>query len=542
VARGSQGARGRAEANARRSARKVVDLHATARICDDGAVKRTTTSRFGIVLAVLAVVAGLVWLALHSAPAGPLRLRMTVSRETTFLTAPLTADGRVDYAAAWRAEQSNGVTPENNGAPLVYAALGLELSRFTKAERAGLRPFDPPFTDFETWASGRDDLFPDWDESSSPGHRLFEMALRALDADEDDETTTIWFDEIAPSLDAVVLAMAKGRFYSPDGAPEFDIRSERSPYGISLDSGICRTLARRARMRTRRGDVAGACADLHAALQFAMHLRSIGNWLHFEEADSGEREVWSCVRHLGRLISSDADPAPLASILAALRSGRDPAPPTERLAQLFRGSRIEILARFDTFLRDLEDECAKKGVTHNASPFEPDRIGLLINRRFDAFDDVLAAEEKWSERRRRFDDVLASHRITKTNVTIRAARQAMGLSGGPRLDEVPMEMMVSLEASMLRDAMVELLACAGEGDRALVELAALVFALENGSDPSSSDDLTPDLFDMPWRDQVTGSHVTFHRDADDQLVAQGQVVDFLEAFDLEREEPASEKK
>src|SRR5690242_13976022 len=42
-----------------------------------------------------------------------------IARETTYLTGPLLADGRVDYAEAVNAETSTGVTPENNAACLI---------------------------------------------------------------------------------------------------------------------------------------------------------------------------------------------------------------------------------------------------------------------------------------------------------------------------------------------------------------------------------------------------------------------------------------
>jgi len=50
--------------------------------------------------------------------------RVTISKETTFLTEPLTKDGYVDYLAALNGINSKGVTPENNAAVLLYRAFG----------------------------------------------------------------------------------------------------------------------------------------------------------------------------------------------------------------------------------------------------------------------------------------------------------------------------------------------------------------------------------------------------------------------------------
>lgn len=510
-------------------------------------MERTTKLRLGIVLGVLAAAAGLVWLAQNSTPAGPLRLRMTVGRDTTFLTTPLTADGRVDYAAAWSAEQSAGVTPENNGAPLVYAALGRDLSRFTEAERDRMARIEPHFTDFRSWAYKHEDLLPRSSYATDTDSSFTDRAIRAFDACEDDgedagdDPGSIWLEEVRSSLDAVVRAMAMGRFFTPCVSPLLEPGTESTSFDLPLESGICEALAWRALKRARRGDMDGAGADFRAALQYVTHLRSLGNWLQFSGAVSGERDVWRRVRQLQSSGSSVVDPAALESLLAALRAVRDPTLPAERLSELFRASRIKLLAHFDSALQSVEETCAKDGVVQNRGSFDPDRIAVLMNRRYDEFDAALAAGT-WPEQRRRLDKLFDDMKITNSDVATRFALKAVGWPGGPRLDEVPWDLMLMVEASSMRDAAEDFAACTAEGDLALVELAALVFALENGRDPSSSDDLTPDLVDVPWRDRITGSRVTFRRDADDHLVAQGEVVDFLEALDLEREEPASEKK
>ena len=62
-------------------------------------------------------------------------------------------------------------------------------------------------------------------------------------------------------------------------------------------------------------------------------------------------------------------------------------------------------------------------------------------------------------------------------------------------------------------------------DITLAELAAGVFARETGHDPATSDDLTPRIFETPFRDRLAHSAVTFARDASGRLVASGPVVD-----------------
>jgi hypothetical protein len=50
--------------------------------------------------------------------------RITVSKETTYFTGPLQADGSVDYVAAFNRRCSEGVTPENNAAVALWQASG----------------------------------------------------------------------------------------------------------------------------------------------------------------------------------------------------------------------------------------------------------------------------------------------------------------------------------------------------------------------------------------------------------------------------------
>lgn len=64
----------------------------------------------------------LVAMAIYSlfGPDPPIR----ISKETTYITEPIGADGMVDYFAAIRQTQKEGVTPENNAAVLLWQAIG----------------------------------------------------------------------------------------------------------------------------------------------------------------------------------------------------------------------------------------------------------------------------------------------------------------------------------------------------------------------------------------------------------------------------------
>ena len=59
----------------------------------------------------------------------------TISKETTYLTEPLRADGYVDYVAALNKICSEGVTPENNAVVLLLQAIGPEIIGSNYRER-----------------------------------------------------------------------------------------------------------------------------------------------------------------------------------------------------------------------------------------------------------------------------------------------------------------------------------------------------------------------------------------------------------------------
>ncbi len=57
-------------------------------------------------------------------PSAKPRVAITISRETTYITEPLRADGYPDYVAALNQRCSQGVTPENNAAVPFWRAMG----------------------------------------------------------------------------------------------------------------------------------------------------------------------------------------------------------------------------------------------------------------------------------------------------------------------------------------------------------------------------------------------------------------------------------
>src|SRR3954454_4780613 len=63
-------------------------------------------------------------LAAAPALADPPKAKVTVGRDTTYVTGPLDKDGYVDYVAARNQRQAEGVTAESNANVLIWKALG----------------------------------------------------------------------------------------------------------------------------------------------------------------------------------------------------------------------------------------------------------------------------------------------------------------------------------------------------------------------------------------------------------------------------------
>jgi hypothetical protein len=77
--------------------------------------------RWSLLVLLIAVFGILTW---YVWPQELIRPRFTISRETTYFTSPIDADGYVDYLAALNEYMQKGVTKENNAMVLLMQALG----------------------------------------------------------------------------------------------------------------------------------------------------------------------------------------------------------------------------------------------------------------------------------------------------------------------------------------------------------------------------------------------------------------------------------
>ncbi len=148
---------------------------------------------------------------------------IVVSRETTFLTGPLRADGSVDYLAALNERCSKGVTPENNAVVALLQAVGpaevkeSARERFFKLLGVAPLPEDGPYLErFVRYDERKSQL----GEVLAPDvtERAYKERDRTIDrpwSKADAPLAAGWLDENQRQINLVVAATKRPRFYEP---------------------------------------------------------------------------------------------------------------------------------------------------------------------------------------------------------------------------------------------------------------------------------------------------------------------------------------
>lgn len=144
---------------------------------------------------------GVVWLLMTPIP-------IVVSRQTTYLTEPLDAEGFVDYLEAINRQGAGGVTPENNAIIPLIAAEGATAQPAEFYARLGIKP---PAAIAPERFRGFSSAFKDADQADE----------RPWSDDEFPDLAT-WFRENEETLTLIREASRRPRFYEPavvDGPP-----------------------------------------------------------------------------------------------------------------------------------------------------------------------------------------------------------------------------------------------------------------------------------------------------------------------------------
>lgn len=208
--------------------------------------------------------------------------KFTISKETTYITEPMAADGLIDYAKALNDRLSRGVTPDNNAVVLLYRAMPkpdkvampdeffkllkmerppeqgeyfLDLGTFLQ-EKAGIRPQDPALRGF-------------YDQQS--------LAAEHPWADEQYPQIAKWLETNEKPLSLIVEATKRPRYYSPlivskdeKGQPA-GLVSALLP-GVQQSRSFARALLARSMLHLGDGKTEAAWEDLLATHRLARQI------------------------------------------------------------------------------------------------------------------------------------------------------------------------------------------------------------------------------------------------------------------------------
>ncbi len=209
----------------------------------------------GVCLAVVAALWQCACLKRIGRRAGP---RVTISKETTYLVAPLRDDGYVDYRAAVNEMQSEGVTPENNFVVVLWQAVGPKIIdpeyRATYFRQLGIHPL----------AETGDYLLPIdgfVKAPTNPEEQLDSAGSRPW-LKRDFPEVAAWLDANEKPLRLIVEGSRRPRCYSPLYGPEAGAPIMNSLLPAAQEARpVARSIAARAMLKLESGQLDDAFDD-----------------------------------------------------------------------------------------------------------------------------------------------------------------------------------------------------------------------------------------------------------------------------------------
>lgn len=200
------------------------------------------------------------------------RPRITISKETTFLTGPLDAHGNVDYIAAINARFNKRVTPKNNAAVLFWKTVGPKsIPRKLRKEfyrRLGISPLPDAGAYFIPLGLKQAKL--EEQQERNRGVRLLELYDKCMEKPWNEKQlpkVSEWLKANAAAMRSIERASHLPRFYTPifielsEGA--FGVHQDGSGRFIATSSrNVARAFTARAMLRIGTENVEGAIDDL----------------------------------------------------------------------------------------------------------------------------------------------------------------------------------------------------------------------------------------------------------------------------------------
>lgn len=199
---------------------------------------------------------------------------ITISKETTWATEPITEEGLVDYQSVLNQQSCRGVTPENNAVVVLSRALGPKLEGTLLPDRyyelLGIEPLPeagPYFESSWNWWERNGNKLPPGGWAEFAGWDA-QMTSRPWAADEFPEFSK-WLAEMEAPLQLAVEASKRTEFFSPlcddDTIP---LVASRMSFQATMRE-LCGALVSRAMLRLGNQNQFEAWEDLHAAHRLA---------------------------------------------------------------------------------------------------------------------------------------------------------------------------------------------------------------------------------------------------------------------------------
>ncbi|KPK80528.1 MAG: hypothetical protein AMJ81_11940 [Phycisphaerae bacterium SM23_33] len=440
----------------------------------------------------------------------PVPAKLTISRETTFITGPLNPDGTPNYVAALDALAAEGVTKDNNAAiPLLQALGPAMLPETTRQEilrRLGSPPLPGPddcFITLEAWNAEH----PEW-----PVGDELDLAAEGPWASKDMPGLAKWLDANAKALDLLVAATDRPRYYVPlvsESDPPRVLDVVMPPMGLLQCAS--RALTARAMRRLHEGQIQGAWSDILAAHRLGRLLsqrpilldKVVGVGFEQRAARAATRLAGS-----GRLTAPQAER--MLADLAALPVAGD-------IADGF--GRSERFVMLDSFVAmsqgmpidQMQQRSARPAPSGRWPRMDFDEMMRVANR---GFDRVVAAhrEDTFAKREHAFDQLQEELDALCRKTRTRGRILLLKLAGWPcrkRLSRELANVLVSLlvpslsRVSLLQDA------CRTHVNLENIALAIAAYRAEKGRWPAQLKDLSPAYLKEVPPDRFTGKPLIY---------------------------------
>ncbi len=208
------------------------------------------------------------------------RPKFTVSKETTFITKPLTDDGFPDYVAAINERLGQGVTPENNAVVMYYRAWGNSEFDRPNPELFKLLGMPIPADDGQYLVGFTETLKLNFIERDDRYRDMLNQKDQSLDGpwtEKELPEVAQWLKLNEKPLSFVTAGSKRGQYYSPmfpyAAKREVDARSaaliNMNMYELGRQREVARMLTSRAMLHLGNGNVDAAWQDLQTCHRIA---------------------------------------------------------------------------------------------------------------------------------------------------------------------------------------------------------------------------------------------------------------------------------